>query len=141
MRSRWLDIGQFVCLFLGFLWTERNFKSRSIKNAIKANVYPAILTEGIISYIHERISPLWEQSGQSRAGNLAQSGSQSDHRIRVIFPARGDSHIIRNSIVYPHWLLLTTSRNYAYERDPRTAVVRDKQRGYKGMSTNTRGGG
>ena len=45
--------------------------------------------------LHERISPLWEQSGQSRAGNLARSGSQSDHRIRVIFPAFGNGHIIR----------------------------------------------
>ena len=40
-------------------------------------------------------------SGQDE-GHLARSGSQSEHRIRFILPARGASHIIKIIIIIMH---------------------------------------
>ena len=87
VRSRWLDIEQ-VLLFAS-LWTLT--LSRSIKTQKKRSQHPAILTEQawlINSLLYgQKITPRFQKQSEP--------GSQSEHRIRFIFPARGASHIIR----------------------------------------------
>ena len=97
--------GYWPSLFFACLWSET--KSRSINSQKKErDQYPATLTEQTWSiknllYGFRGKFFLWDTAGspeRARWLHLARPGSQSQHAIWIILPARGASHIRNGEI-------------------------------------------
>ena len=98
--------GYWPSSFFACLWTET--KSRSINLQKKRGQYPAILTEqtwsikDLLYGFREKFFFRDTAGSPERAKwlHLAHLGSQSQHVIWVILPARGASHIIRVELTH-----------------------------------------
>ena len=92
VRSRWLDIGQ------GFFSSQYKKRKKKERGQCPAS-WPNKLGQERVYYmtkgLHQDFGNKAGNPEQARWAHLARSGSQSEHRIRFILPARGASRILR----------------------------------------------